>query len=89
MRDLDRIAPFLSVVGRRKVRISREGVAAFNAAWPGSRLRTSRAYWFDFDESGNLVDTDVPEQDDGPEAAALSDDCKAWLAEVDSTFSPF
>lgn len=88
MSDVARISPFLSLVGRRKVRISREGVAAFNAAWPGSRLSASRAYRFDFDEWGDLVDTDVPEHSDGPEAAALSDDCKAWLAVVDSTFSP-
>lgn len=77
--ELSRIAPFLSLVGPRKVRISREGVAVFNAYWPCSKLRPTRAYWFEFDDDGNLVDTDVPEHDDGPEAAALSADCLEWL----------
>ena len=65
--------------GSHKVIVSREGVALFNARWPGSKLRQSRAYWFEFDQDGDLVDTDVPEQDDGPEAVAMSEDCKAWL----------
>ena len=69
----------LSMVGTCKVRVSRDGVAAFNRTWPCSTLRDSRAYWFEFDASGDLVDTDCPEQDDGPAAAAMSDDCKAWL----------
>jgi hypothetical protein len=66
-------------VGTRKVRISRAGVALFNAQWPGSKLRSSRAYWFEFDDDGNIVDSDVPEHDDGPEAAALAADALAWL----------
>lgn len=77
--ELSRIAPFLSLVGPSKVRISREGVAVFNAYWPCSKLRPTRAYWFEFDDDGNLVDTDVPEHDDGPEATALSHDCQEWL----------
>ena len=74
-----RIAPYLSLVGPRKVRISREGISLFNAYWPGSQLRPTRAYWFEFDDDGNLVDTDVPEHDDGEAAAALSRDCLEWL----------
>lgn len=70
---------FLSLVGPRKVRVSSAGVALFNARWPGSSLRSSRAYWFEFDSGGDLIDTDCPERDDGPAAAALADDCKAWL----------
>lgn len=70
---------FLSLVGPRKVRVSRDGVAAFNRQWPCSSLRDSRAYWFEFDESGDLIDTDCPEHDDGPAASAMADDCKAWL----------
>ena len=55
-----------------KVRVSRSEVAEFNASWPCSRLR-DRSYWFEFDRHGDLVDTDLPEQDDGPEATALAD----------------
>jgi hypothetical protein len=62
----------------RKVIVSTDGVAAFNATWPCSTLR-SRSYWFEFDDSGDLVDSDVPEHDDGPAAVAMADDCKAWL----------
>lgn len=72
-------AVFLSLVGPGKVRVSSAGVALFNARWPGSSLRSSRAYWFEFDSGGDLIDTDCPEQDDGPAAAALADDCRAWL----------
>lgn len=73
----------LQMVGPRRVRISRVGVALFNAQWPCSTLRSERAYWFEFDEAGELVDCDVPEQDDGPAAAALCDDALAWL--IDDT----
>ena len=69
----------LTIVGPRKVQVSREGVALFNRQWPCSTLRDSRAYGFEFDESGDLVDTDCPEQDDGPAAPAMADGCKAWL----------
>ena len=71
--------PIMTIVGPRKVRVSRTGVALFNAQWPASKLQSDRAYWFEFDSLGDLTDSDVPEQDDGPEAAALSDDCLAWL----------
>lgn len=63
----------------RMVIVSRVGIALFNAQWPCSTLRDTRAYWFEFDESGDLVDTDCPEHDDGPAATALADDCRAWL----------
>lgn len=62
-----------------KVRFSRAAVALFNSQWPCSTLRDSRAYWFEFDKSGDLVDHDVPEHDDGPAAAALAEDAKNWL----------
>jgi len=68
---IEQIAPF-------KVRVSREGVAAFNRTWPGSTLRDSRAYWFEYDARGDLVDSDVPEHDDGAAALAMADDCKAF-----------
>ena len=74
----------LSTVGPRKVRVSATGVALFNRRWPCSQLRESRAYWFDFDESGDLVDCDVPEHDDGPAAVAMAADCLAWLDEGES-----
>lgn len=62
-----------------KVIVSRGEVALFNSRWPASELRTSRHYWFEFDDNGDLIDCDVPEHDDGPAASALSDDCKAYL----------
>lgn len=65
--------------GKRKVRFTREAIALFNAQWPCSTLRATRSYWFEFDLKGDLVDTDVPEQDDGNAARALSDDAKAYL----------
>jgi len=68
-----------TLVGPRKVRYSREEIAAFNRTWPCSELRDTRAYWFEFDSTGDLVDTDVPEQDDGGAALALSQDAKTWL----------
>lgn len=66
---------------RRKVIVPREEVNAFRARWPGCRLR-DRSYWFEFDAHGDLVDTDVPEQDDGPEASALAEDAKTFLEEA-------
>lgn len=69
----------IEIISQNKVRISREGVAAFNSRWPGSTLRDSRAYWFEFDNNGDLIDSDVPEQDDGPAALALSQDAQAFL----------
>lgn len=71
------------LVGTRKVRVSRTGVALFNAQWPCSELRDSRAYWFEFNDDGELIDTDVPEQDDGRAALALGDDALAWLDDGD------
>lgn len=62
-----------------KVFVTKAGVAAFNQSWPCSPLRDSRAYWFDFGANGDLVDTDVPESDDGEAAAAMADDCKEFL----------
>ena len=69
----------LSLVGPRKVRVSASGIVSFNRAWPCSTLRGSRAYWFQFDSAGDLVDTDCPESDDGPAATAIAEDCRAWL----------
>lgn len=70
----------LSITGR-KVIVSRAGVASFNRGWPCSRLSSERHYWFEFDADGDLIDSDVPEHSDGPEAAAMADDCKAFLFE--------
>ena len=63
---------------KRKVIVSREEVALFRQGWPCSNLR-DRSYWFEFATNGDLIDTDVPEHDDGPGAAALADDAKAFL----------
>jgi len=55
-------------------------VRAFNALWPCSRLDSRRAYCFEFTGPGDLVDCNVPEKHDGPEASALADDCRAfWI----------
>lgn len=71
--------PNLTLVSSRKVRVSRTAIALFNAQWPCSSLRATRAYWFEFDDAGDLIDMDVPTHDDGLAASALADDCKAWL----------
>lgn len=71
--------PTLFSGNRRKVIVSRSEVAAFNSRWPCSELRTSRHYWFEFDADGDLIDSDVPEHDDGAAASALADDCRAFL----------
>lgn len=63
----------------RKVIVSREEVANFNSRWPCSELRSERAYWFEFASNGDLIDTDVPEQDDGSAATAMAADCQAFL----------
>ena len=68
-------------ISSRKVRITRAGVIFFNRRWPCSKLDPARSYWFEFDAKGDLVDTDVPEHSDGPEASALADDAKAFLFE--------
>lgn len=66
-------------ISPNKIRVSREGVASFNRGWPCSELRSERAYWFEFDSSGDLVDSDVPQSDDGAAAVAMADDCKTYL----------
>jgi hypothetical protein len=63
----------------RKVIVSQLEVRLFNAQWPCSDLDHTRHYWFEFDASGDLIDTDVPEHSDGAAARAMADDCKAWL----------
>jgi hypothetical protein len=68
-----------TLINPRKVIVSQLEVRLFNASWPCSELRPTRSYWFEFDTSGDLVDTDVPEHDDGTAASAMADDCRAWL----------
>ena len=46
----------MQIIGN-KVIVSRDEVASFNRGWPCSTLRETRDYWFDFDNSGDLVDT--------------------------------
>jgi hypothetical protein len=70
-----------TLVGLRKVRFSPEEVHIFNTRWPCSTLR-NRSYWFEFDSNGDLVDTDIPEHDDGPAALALSQDAQTFLNEA-------
>lgn len=73
----------MKILDANKVLVTRDEVAAFNRSWPCSTLRDTRAYWFQFDGNGDLVDTDCPEQDDGPAASAMANDCKAYLFEDD------
>lgn len=67
-----------SLVGFRKVRFNTTEVNLFRAGWPCCKLR-ERAYWFEFDADHNLIDTDVPEHDDGPEATALAAQAEEFL----------
>jgi hypothetical protein len=67
-----------------KVRFSREEVNAFRAKWPCCSLR-NRSYWFEFDHDGDLADTDVPNEDDGDCASALSDDAWTFIQEREIT----
>ena len=67
------------IPGTNKVRISKEGIAMFNAQWQGSELRSTRAYWYEFDNDGDLINTDVPEQDDGLASVALSHDAEEFF----------
>lgn len=70
----------------RTVYYTSDEVAAFNRTWPCSTLRSNRAYWFQFARNGDLVDTDVPEQDDGPASVALSHEAQKWLADEEPEF---
>lgn len=62
-----------------KVFVSKEEVAKFNRIFPGSKLRDTRSYWFEFDSQRQLVDTDVPEQDDCSASGVLSEACAEFL----------
>lgn len=73
------MADIIRQISPRKVQVTRLGVRLFNAQWPCSELRSTRSYWFEFASNGDLVDTDVPEQDDGSAALAMSQDCQAYL----------
>lgn len=64
----------------RKVIVSVEEVREFMRRFPCSGLR-ERSYWFEFAENGDLIDTDVPEHDDGPGALALALDAAEFLGE--------
>lgn len=66
-----------------KVICSKFDVRRFNDSWLCSRLDPSRHYWFEFDQDGDLIDTDVPEHSDGPESAALCADALEWLKSRD------
>lgn len=63
-----------------KVRFTADEVRQFMQQFPASGLR-NRSYWFEFEPGGDLVDTDVPQQDDGPGASALSEDAKRYAFE--------
>jgi len=62
---------------QNKVIVPKDEVNQFRAVFPCSGLR-DRSYWFEFDSQGGLVDTDVPEQDDGEGAAVLCDDARVF-----------
>lgn len=66
-------------IGMDKVLVSRSDVARFNETWPTSPLDSGRHYWFKFDHTWSLEDTDVPEHQDGSAAVAMANDCEAWL----------
>jgi hypothetical protein len=79
-KSIERVSAMPQITASRKVRFSIEEVYAFNEKWPCSTLR-NRSYWFEFDARGDLVDTDVPEHDDGPAALVLSHDAQTFLNE--------
>ena len=54
-----------------KVIIPREEVAEYCDAHPDCGLNRARSYWFEFDQDGAEVDSDVPAQDEGPGASDL------------------
>lgn len=68
----------LTIQGR-KVIVSRDGIASFNRGYPGSELRSTRSYWYEFDADRNLIDTDCPESDDGIASVVVAEDCRAFL----------
>jgi hypothetical protein len=55
-----------------KVRFTPREVSEFIKSFPCSGLR-ERSYWFEFESNGDLVDTDVPQHDDGAGASALAE----------------
>lgn len=80
----------IEIIGKNKVRVSRYGIREFNRMFPCSTLRDTRSYWFEFDDNENLIDTDCPEQDDGPAATAISQDCQEFLfRDIDPAWSQF
>ena len=60
------------------VKVTAPGIAAFKKVWPCSGL-PDNLQWFEFAANGDLVDTSITEESDGSAAAALADDCKAFL----------
>lgn len=60
------------------VYISAADVSAFNAQWPCSPI-VVRPHFAEFDRSGNLVDCDFTEDEDGSAALALIEDAQEWL----------
>ena len=69
----------MRLITENKVFVSKTDIKLFNLQFPCSELRATRAYWFEFDSSGNLIDHDVPEQCDGFACAALSEDCREFF----------
>ena len=69
---------YIKLIYGNKVVVSCDGVRLFNNRWPASKLRSTRSYWFEFDREGDLVDTDIPESDDGDEALAMAEDCRSF-----------
>lgn len=72
---------YFTLIAPGTVQVSADGVADFNSRWPNSPLKPDRTYTFMFDCCGNLIDTDVPGEDDGAAALVLSFDAGDWLLE--------
>ncbi len=65
---------------RRRIIVPPSDVASFNAQWPCSELRPAHGnYIFEFGITGDLVDCDVPESDDGSAALAMAEDCREFM----------
>lgn len=64
----------------RKVIVPRDEVNAFRQAFQPSTISgglrgcslQDRSYWFEFDDNGDLIDTDVPEHSGGKAVPAVA-----------------
>lgn len=66
------------LIAPRTVLFSQEEVDEFRSSWPCNEL-TSRSYWFEFDQNGDLIDCDAPNEEGGAALLALSQEAQEYL----------